>query len=181
MPLPTIGTIVRYMPNSDQPNERFKDPLPAIITGIDHWMESRMSLTVFCRFGPPVALQNVPFDQGSAVGTWHWPPEAIRREASIRERLADVARAAIGDDQRHVASVGPFSVRARKAFNRMGIITVDDLVSKSADDLLALKNFGYTCLNEVIDKLARHGLALVNNVPTKQISTIKDGSRRNGG
>ena len=46
------------------------------------------------------------------------------------------------------------SVRARKCMNRLGINTLGDLVSRTADELLESKNFGMTSLNEVREKLA---------------------------
>jgi DNA-directed RNA polymerase subunit alpha len=52
------------------------------------------------------------------------------------------------------------SVRARKCMNRLSISTVGDLVQRTADELLEIKNFGMTSLNEVRDKLAQLGLKL---------------------
>jgi DNA-directed RNA polymerase subunit alpha len=52
------------------------------------------------------------------------------------------------------------SVRARKCMNRLGINTLGDLISRTADELLESKNFGVTSLSEVRDKLAALGLTL---------------------
>jgi DNA-directed RNA polymerase subunit alpha len=52
------------------------------------------------------------------------------------------------------------SVRARKCMNRLGINTLGDLVSRSADELLESKNFGVTSLSEVREKLVQLGLSL---------------------
>jgi DNA-directed RNA polymerase subunit alpha len=52
------------------------------------------------------------------------------------------------------------SVRARKCMNRLGINSLGDLVSRSADELLESKNFGQTSLQEVKDKLVQYGLRL---------------------
>jgi DNA-directed RNA polymerase subunit alpha len=52
------------------------------------------------------------------------------------------------------------SVRARKCMNRLGINTLGDLVSRTADELLESKNFGMTSLSEVREKLAQYGLTL---------------------
>lgn len=52
------------------------------------------------------------------------------------------------------------SVRARKCMNRLGINTLNDLVTRSADDLLESKNFGMTSLSEVREKLGQLGLTL---------------------
>lgn len=52
------------------------------------------------------------------------------------------------------------SVRARKCMNRLGINTLGEVVSRSADELLESKNFGMTSLNEVREKLGQIGLTL---------------------
>lgn len=52
------------------------------------------------------------------------------------------------------------SVRARKCMNRLGIATLGELVSRTADELLEAKNFGMTSLTEVRDKLTALGLKL---------------------
>ena len=52
------------------------------------------------------------------------------------------------------------SVRARKCMNRLGINTLGELVSRTADELLESKNFGQTSLTEVRDKLRQYGLGL---------------------
>lgn len=52
------------------------------------------------------------------------------------------------------------SVRARKCMNKLGITTLGELIQKTADELLEIKNFGHTSLNEVREKLAAHGLKL---------------------
>jgi len=52
------------------------------------------------------------------------------------------------------------SVRSRKCMYRLDIRILSELMERTADDLLALKNFGMTSLNEVRQKLAEHGLRL---------------------
>ncbi len=52
------------------------------------------------------------------------------------------------------------SVRARKCMNKLGITTLGELIQRTADELLEIKNFGHTSLNEVREKLAAHGLKL---------------------
>ncbi|MDO4569615.1 MAG: DNA-directed RNA polymerase subunit alpha C-terminal domain-containing protein [Planctomycetia bacterium] len=61
--------------------------------------------------------------------------------------------------QRPISSMG-FSVRARKCMSRHGIVTLGDLIRKTADELLACKNFGVTSLTEVREKLAELDLRL---------------------
>jgi DNA-directed RNA polymerase subunit alpha len=52
------------------------------------------------------------------------------------------------------------SVRARKCMNRLSIATLGELINRTADELLEIKNFGMTSLNEVREKLAGLGLKL---------------------
>ena len=55
------------------------------------------------------------------------------------------------------------SVRSRKCLARLGIVALGDLMSRSADELMAVRNFGVTSLNEIRAKLAEHGLKLRND------------------
>lgn len=55
------------------------------------------------------------------------------------------------------------SVRARKCMSRLGLTTLGEVVSRSADELLESKNFGVTSLNEVRAKLTDLGLKLRND------------------
>ncbi len=53
-----------------------------------------------------------------------------------------------------------FSGRSRKCLQRLGLLTVGDLVSKTEAELLATKNFGQTSLSEIKTKLTEMGLTL---------------------
>jgi DNA-directed RNA polymerase subunit alpha len=55
------------------------------------------------------------------------------------------------------------SVRARKCISRLGLVTIGELLSKTADELLSVRNFGVTSLNEVRAKLTEMGLRLRND------------------
>ncbi len=52
------------------------------------------------------------------------------------------------------------SVRARKALQLLGVQTVGDLATRTEAELMGVKNFGATSLDEVKDKLASFGLTL---------------------
>ncbi|MBX3385950.1 MAG: tetratricopeptide repeat protein [Phycisphaeraceae bacterium] len=52
------------------------------------------------------------------------------------------------------------SVRARKALQLLNIQTLGDLMSHTEAELMGVKNFGATSLNEVKEKLVEFGLAL---------------------
>jgi len=58
-----------------------------------------------------------------------------------------------------VAELG-LSVRSRRCMARLNIQTVGDLIARTADELLSIKNFGQVSLNEVRTKLAELGLSL---------------------
>jgi DNA-directed RNA polymerase subunit alpha len=53
-----------------------------------------------------------------------------------------------------------FSGRSRKCLQRLNLITLGDLVSKTEPELLASKNFGQTSLSEIKIKLTEFGLSL---------------------
>lgn len=75
-------------------------------------------------------------------------------EAALEERL-----------NRRVTDLG-FSVRCLNALDQEKIATVRDLVSRTADQLLDLRNFGDQSLSEVREKLTEMGLRLGMRVPT---------------
>jgi DNA-directed RNA polymerase subunit alpha len=52
------------------------------------------------------------------------------------------------------------SVRSRKAMGQLDIQTIGDLVTHTEAELIALKNFGQTSLNELKQKLDEHSLTL---------------------
>ena len=52
------------------------------------------------------------------------------------------------------------SVRARKCLQRLGILTLGELVSRTESELLSSKNFGDTSLQEIKLRLEEHSLAL---------------------
>ena len=55
------------------------------------------------------------------------------------------------------------SVRSRKCMNRLAIQTSGQLTSRTADELLASRNFGVTSLNEIRQKLTEMGMKLRND------------------
>ena len=54
------------------------------------------------------------------------------------------------------------SVRPLNCLKRAGITTVEDLIKRSEDDMLKVRNLGRKSLDEVIEKLAGMGLSLRN-------------------
>jgi len=52
------------------------------------------------------------------------------------------------------------SVRSRKALQRLGATTLGELAMRSEPELMTVKNFGQTSLNEIKRQLALYGLSL---------------------
>lgn len=79
-----------------------------------------------------------------------------RAEASETSQLSPEEQSVL---QRPVSDLN-LSVRARKCMNRLNITTLGELVSRSADELLEIKNFGVTSLKEIRDKLVDFNIRL---------------------
>ncbi len=99
--------------------------------------------------------------QGLRVGE-HLFEERPREPSAAMARVSDLS------PQEQVLRSKPISdldlsVRARKCMARLGITTLAEVVSKTADELLSTRNFGVTSLNEIRQKLAEHNLSLRND------------------
>jgi len=55
------------------------------------------------------------------------------------------------------------SVRSFNCLRRYGIVTVGDLVQKTEEEIMNLRNFGKKSLDEIKSKLAEYNLALKQN------------------
>ena len=56
-----------------------------------------------------------------------------------------------------------FSVRVRSCLERLGVVTLADVIALSEEKLLSCKNFGQTSLDEVKQLLGEHGLNLAGS------------------
>lgn len=84
-------------------------------------------------------------------------PSAARRiAAAAAPAPADPAAEMMGKKVEDLE----LSVRSRKALQRLNIITVGELVSRTEDELLGCKNFGHTSLNEIKQILSTQGVHL---------------------
>ena len=54
------------------------------------------------------------------------------------------------------------SVRSFNCLKRAGINTVEDLINKSEDDMMKVRNLGRKSLEEVVEKLTSLGFSLQN-------------------
>ena len=52
------------------------------------------------------------------------------------------------------------SVRSYNCLKRAGVNTIEDLIKKSRNDMLKVKNLGIKSIDEVIQKLESYGLSL---------------------
>ena len=82
--------------------------------------------------------------------TMFYDEDAARREAKVTQVLAQP-----------VAEIS-FSPRVRGALEKLGIISLGELVGKSEEELLGIPNFGRTSLRELKEYLSSKGLGLAS-------------------
>jgi DNA-directed RNA polymerase subunit alpha len=102
-----------------------------------------------------VEIKDMLAAKGLTLGQLAVAGAAAAPEAEFEEPSAD-------DQQIYALPITDLnlSVRARKCTTKLGIMTIGDLVRRTAEDLLECKNFGVTSLNEVREKLAERSLRL---------------------
>jgi DNA-directed RNA polymerase subunit alpha len=97
--------------------------------------------------------------------------DALGSETSVRHRggnaVAIVPQPDANSDRKLNMSLAELelSVRATNCLESEGITTVRDLVIRTDDELLEVRNFGVTTLKEVQHKLADLGLRLGMKLP----------------
>jgi DNA-directed RNA polymerase subunit alpha len=79
----------------------------------------------------------------------------------IRQEMLDKLKDSVGEEvlNRNLAQE-ELSVRSRKALQLLGIHTVGDLAARTEAELMGVKNFGQTSLDELKALLTRNGLTL---------------------
>jgi DNA-directed RNA polymerase subunit alpha len=87
------------------------------------------------------------------------PMEAPPEPVAVPAPVARVSTDTMIHLHRPVAEL-ELSVRSRKALQRLGVATIGDLTMRSEAELMAIKNFGQTSLNEIKRQLASVGLSL---------------------
>jgi DNA-directed RNA polymerase subunit alpha len=103
-------------------------------------------------------VADIMASKGLAVGQL-LQSSAPTTQTYLREDLAPDVRAKM---EAPVSDLN-LTVRARKCLSRLQITTIGELVAKSADELLAVRNFGVTSLNEIRAKLSDMSMALRND------------------
>jgi DNA-directed RNA polymerase alpha subunit len=89
--------------------------------------------------------------------------EVLLTEASVEDPVVVLRRSAAGDLKVLLAEgirKLKFSTRVTNCFREEQIDTIRELVLKTRDDLLMIRNFGETCLTEVQTALDLYGLRL---------------------
>lgn len=86
--------------------------------------------------------------------------QALEEERKARQQ--EILKQVQGDPAVLVKPVSELqlSVRARKALQRLNIQTIGELAARSESELLGVKNFGQTSLNEIRQRLGEYGLTL---------------------
>jgi len=84
----------------------------------------------------------------------------VGRPSVLAEKLAVTDTSYQEDILRCPVTELKLSVRCQACMDRLGIVTIQDLVSKSIEELSAARNFGKVSLREIQEKLAEHGLKL---------------------
>ncbi|MEE9211560.1 MAG: DNA-directed RNA polymerase subunit alpha C-terminal domain-containing protein [Phycisphaeraceae bacterium] len=85
-----------------------------------------------------------------------------QQQQAAKQRVYDQLKGQADDDQVLQRSVSELnlSVRARKALALLSIQVIGDLCLRTEAELMGVKNFGMTSLQEIKDKLAEVGLSL---------------------
>lgn len=153
----------------DNPRDRMVIPVDAVFSPIRRAAYSVEST----RLGQRTDLERLTLEvwsDGTLV-----PDEAVRQAARIlQEHLnifaavptAEVEAAQLAEtavvDQRLAASIEEvdFSVRVFNCLRKEGIVTLGDLIARSEDELVKIRNFGRRSLEEVAEKLAPFDLQL---------------------
>lgn len=102
-------------------------------------------------------IKAVLLQKGLKLGQTTTPVEPPPPAPAFRSALADSSL-----QLKRPVSELELSVRSRKCLQRLGIATLSELTSRSEAELLAIKNFGQTSLNEIKRQLAVIGLSLRN-------------------
>ncbi|MDP6762527.1 MAG: DNA-directed RNA polymerase subunit alpha C-terminal domain-containing protein [Planctomycetota bacterium] len=100
------------------------------------------------RFDPTDRRARLYLEDARAGMDMYYDEDLERKE----DRLNQILRIPITDFE--------LSVRARNCLNKMSILTLGDLVTKTETELLSYKNFGETSLNEIKEILGSKALRL---------------------
>jgi DNA-directed RNA polymerase subunit alpha len=88
-------------------------------------------------------------------------PGGIVEEAAVEGGEAPAAGGPVSPEvqQKNLSDI-EWSGRIRKVFEKMGVVTVGDLLKRTEKDLLKSKNLGVTSIKEIRKKLGQYGVAM---------------------
>lgn len=95
--------------------------------------------------------------------------KGLRLGMDRKEAVASIAKARAlpagdsSDPAHRPVSELQLSIRARRAVENLGCLTLGDITAHSEDELLGMPNFGVTSLAELKNKLSEYGLKLKSN------------------
>lgn len=122
---------------------------------------SEAELLAYKSFGETTLMEikSLLTSKGLKLGQALDAARTAEREQVYQQVAAAGGDEAVGVLQKPVDDLD-LSVRARKAVSLLGITTIGDLVSRTEAELLGIKNFGSTSLDEIKSKLSALGLGL---------------------
>ena len=84
------------------------------------------------------------------------------KQSAVKQQVYDQIKSEGGDESLVTRSVNELqlSVRARKALAMLSIQTIGDLCMRTEAELMGVKNFGSTSLEEIKERLVQQGLGL---------------------
>lgn len=122
---------------------------------------SEAELMAYKNFGETTLMEikSVLTQRGIKLGQALDQQRTAAREQIIEQLTETAGERAVGLINQSVDNL-ELSVRARKALSLLGITTIGDLVARTEPELMGIKNFGSTSLDEIKAKLAERGLSL---------------------
>lgn len=146
-------------------DERGRSVAPALVRQLLTGLNDRDRTVVILRFGLADGKTQTQPAIGrrlniSATRVRHYEQRSVSRLTTTLWRHVTFQKGGDAEpSERSVLELG-LSEGPGSCLARVGILTIPDLVSKTADDLMAITNFGERDLDEVVAKLADRGLRL---------------------
>ncbi|MEX0742500.1 MAG: DNA-directed RNA polymerase subunit alpha C-terminal domain-containing protein [Phycisphaeraceae bacterium] len=122
---------------------------------------SEAELMAYKNFGESTLneIKDMLSEKGLQIGQSQRQMQQAAREQVYTQLAEGADESARGTLDKPVEDLD-LSVRARKAIGLLNISTIGDLVARTEAELLGIKNFGQTSLDEIVEKLAEHDLSL---------------------
>ena len=180
-----IGAVIRIMANAERGGSG------AIMISLPDEMTLRMRAMLSLAFSDTAAIEIKASDDG-LDDIERLPPDyltavmtgllgVLMLERPKQEFLAeceeDISSTLEPEEEKDIASIDvlDLSVRAYNCLMRSGIRTVEDLLERSENDLLHIRNLSRNCTEEIKQKLAERGFTLASPpVATQSYSDTLD-------